>query len=115
MKSRPRLAILMIVLASVQCAMVVYEGFPPQEAEAQQAWQPIAGTQRVVGHHPARVERRRGVYQVKQKWVPESMAVYLDGKRVSEPEDYTIAPMNQIDFGRLANERSVVIVDYEPR
>ena len=87
---------------------------PVQQADAQLIDIDVAGARRVIGHEPRCIAD--ATYRVRQRWVPLSLAVYLDGQRCQRNVDYTVSHRDRtITFECKVNDDSVVIVDYEPR
>lgn len=103
----------LVMLIPISLALVPMLG--TQETDAQLVDIDVDGAERrVIGDEPRRAHH--GVYRVRQRWVPRSLAVYLDGKRCERGQDYTVDLRDrEIIFTRHTDDDSVVIVDYEGR
>ena len=53
----------------------------------------VDGVRRIIGDIPQYIDQRE--YRVRSRWVPRSLAVYLNGKRLQRRVDYTVEPVRR--------------------
>lgn len=68
---------------------------------------------RIIGEEPTVVSP--DTYKVRTRWVPRSLAVYLNGRRCQRDVEYTIDLLSrEIVFNCGTTNKYSIIIDYEP-